>query len=220
MLTVGSLFAGIGGFDRGLEDTGGFKTKWQCEIEAFPRSVLETHWPGIPKFEDIRDCHGVDYIKQQPLKKLTNEQAIECVRMYESGLSLQPIAEYFDVSRQGMWDLLRRRTTMRPQKRYKEENHFWRGGETADDHAHNLVETAIAQGVLTRRNSCEACGATGVHANGASTIQAHHDDYNKPLVVRWLCQKCHFSWHQNNTAIRKEVLQELPQVDVIVAGVP
>ena len=32
-------------------------------------------------------------------------------------------------------------------------------------------------------------------------IQAHHCDYNKPLEVMWLCQKCHHEWHKNNKAV-------------------
>lgn len=53
-LRVLSLFAGIGGFDLGLERTGGFKTVAFCEIDPFCRKVLEKHWPGVPCYEDVR----------------------------------------------------------------------------------------------------------------------------------------------------------------------
>ncbi len=53
-LTVGSLFSGIGGFELGLERTGGFKTAWQCEINPFCLKVLEKHWPNVKRFTDIK----------------------------------------------------------------------------------------------------------------------------------------------------------------------
>ena len=31
-------------------------------------------------------------------------------------------------------------------------------------------------------------------------FRSHHDDYNLPLVLRWLCPLHHRQWHQNNTA--------------------
>jgi DNA (cytosine-5)-methyltransferase 1 len=49
-----SLFAGIGGFDLGLERTGGFKTVAFCEIDPFCRKVLAKHWPSVPCYEDVR----------------------------------------------------------------------------------------------------------------------------------------------------------------------
>lgn len=54
MLTVGSLFAGIGGFDLGLERTGGFKTVWQIENDPYCTSVLERHWPNVRRYGDIK----------------------------------------------------------------------------------------------------------------------------------------------------------------------
>lgn len=49
-----SLFAGIGGFDLGLERTGGFKTVAFCEIDPFCQRVLTKHWPEVPCYDDVR----------------------------------------------------------------------------------------------------------------------------------------------------------------------
>jgi transposase-like protein len=140
------------------------------------------------------------------LKNLTPGQVAEAVQMYESGLSCGSIALRYGVSRQAMHDLLKRRTTMRPRERYGRDNHFYRGGERADQEAHNLVETALEQGVLVRPDACEECGRGGWFADGRTAIQAHHDDYNKPLDVRWLCQPCHHTWHASNTARVRQLM--------------
>lgn len=55
--------------------------------------------------------------------------------------------------------------------------------------AHIAVGNALRDGHLTRR-PCEVCGASA---------QAHHDDYSKPLDVRWLCATHHTEWHKHNT---------------------
>ena len=53
MLTIGSLFSGIGGLELGLERTGGFKTIWQCEVDDYASAVLRKHWPGVPNLGNI-----------------------------------------------------------------------------------------------------------------------------------------------------------------------
>lgn len=54
MLTVGSLFSGIGGLELGLERTGGFQTEWQVEINGYCQQVLAKHWPDVTRYGDIR----------------------------------------------------------------------------------------------------------------------------------------------------------------------
>ena len=63
----------------------------------------------------------------------------------------------------------------------------WRQADRRRSKAHNAVARAIKSGEL-QRCSCEQCG------NEKSV--AHHDDYDKPLQVRWLCQICHMRLHK------------------------
>ncbi len=53
MLTVGSLFSGIGGFDLGLERAG-MRVIWQSETDPYASAVLKKHWPDVPNHGDIR----------------------------------------------------------------------------------------------------------------------------------------------------------------------
>lgn len=57
MLTVGSLFAGIGGFDLGFERAG-METSWQVELDPYCRAVLAKHFPRAERYADVREVHG------------------------------------------------------------------------------------------------------------------------------------------------------------------
>lgn len=53
-MTFGSLFAGIGGMDLGLERAG-MKCKWQVEIDPFCQKVLAKHWSEVKRYGDIKE---------------------------------------------------------------------------------------------------------------------------------------------------------------------
>jgi DNA (cytosine-5)-methyltransferase 1 len=55
-MTVGSLFAGIGGFDLGFKRAG-YDVRWQVEIDDYCTAVLEKHWPTVRRHRDVRTFH-------------------------------------------------------------------------------------------------------------------------------------------------------------------
>lgn len=57
MLTVGSLFTGIGGIDLGLERTGYFRTIWMAEIDNYASKVLAKHWPDVPNLGNVKEIN-------------------------------------------------------------------------------------------------------------------------------------------------------------------
>lgn len=54
---------------------------------------------------------------------------------------------------------------------------------------HAIVFAAITNGVLRRPRRCQVCGRY-------MRARAHHDDYSRPLAVRWLCQRCHMALYR------------------------
>lgn len=52
--TIGSLFAGIGGFDLGFERAG-FTTRWQVEINPVCKAVLTDRFPHARQYDDVRE---------------------------------------------------------------------------------------------------------------------------------------------------------------------
>ena len=62
----------------------------------------------------------------------------------------------------------------------------WRMRNKTKSAAHQIVKYAIETDKL-KKGKCEVCNSP--------KVVAHHDDYTKPLSVRWLCQKHHIEIH-------------------------
>lgn len=228
----GSLFSGIGGFDLAAESVG-WENIFSVEKDLYCNFVLKKNFPKTKRYFDIRKF-TIDKSANALYSNFTFEQweifdmAAKrkeydgAVKMYESGLSIADCADYFKISRQAMWMVLKRRNvSFRDNKIYGEDNHFFRGSSD-DDYAQNVVEKAVKKGILIPL-PCEVCGESKKMSDGRRDVQAHHPDYNFPLNVIWLCQKHHFEWHKNNNAIpRKEVMPDEVSrtIDVVSGGFP
>jgi DNA (cytosine-5)-methyltransferase 1 len=61
-----SLFSGVGGFDLGLE-VAGMKTIYQCEWDKHAISILNNHWPHVPKWGDISTLTAQEILRHGQL---------------------------------------------------------------------------------------------------------------------------------------------------------
>jgi len=62
----------------------------------------------------------------------------------------------------------------------------WAARNPEKRHAEITLNNAVRDGKV-QRQPCEVCG---------NKAQAHHDDYSKPLDVRWFCHKHHAELHR------------------------
>jgi ribosomal protein S27AE len=68
----------------------------------------------------------------------------------------------------------------------------WSANNLIKRSASYIVKNAVRDKRLIKSKTCESCGDEHYRIHG------HHDDYNYPMIVRWLCPKCHNKWHKEN----------------------
>jgi len=231
----GSLFSGIGGAELAAE-WAGWDNVFHCEINPFGRKVLDYYWPNAISYSDIHNvtvdnygnllylCENGD-IKMGAKKLSKYDNAIQ---LYESGMSIGECAEFYEISRQAMHKILiRRNCEFRSQKKHGKENHFYRGSMPDNSkkiRVQHLTDKAIKKGVLIQPVKCSICDGIQEFKDGRNGIQAHHSDYDKPLDVIWMCQKCHHKWHSKNKAINQYDTEKEKEptgaIDVLSGGFP
>lgn len=96
--------------------------------------------------------------------------------------------KYTEENREAIYDY-NRKWVRKNRDKTRAQTRKWRA---TTNNASSKVENAI-QARKIHKQPCEVCGEI--------KAEAHHDDYNKPLEVRWLCRKHHSEWHKNNKPI-------------------
>ena len=166
-MNFGSLFAGIGGIDLGLERAG-MACKWQVENNEFCNKILNKHWPDVPKYGDIRDV---------------GKETLETVDLIAGGFPCQP----FSVAgkRRGteddrhLWpEMLRVISELKP---------TWVLGENVPGIINIFLDQAIsdleAEGYICEAFVLPACAFDAPHRRDRLFIIAHSNQYSESNVT-------------------------------------
>ncbi|HEY1119916.1 MAG TPA: DNA cytosine methyltransferase [Acidimicrobiales bacterium] len=104
-MRIGSLFAGIGGLELGLERAGVGHTVWQVEKDDYCRRVLSRHWPDAVRYEDVTT---VDWSTVEPVEVLCGGFPCQDISLAGKGAGLAG-------ERSGLWrEYLRAIRALRP----------------------------------------------------------------------------------------------------------
>jgi hypothetical protein len=111
----------------------------------------------------------------------------------------EDITENISKRRQDLNWVLRERSRCRNKtKRYRqlglakvyiEPKRKWAKQNKHKRKAQYLARKALLRGDIERKTSCEKCNNDNVK------LSMHHPDYNFPLIIIWLCSKCHGQEH-------------------------
>lgn len=145
--------------------------------------VLECKSCGKRKYEDhfyaSNRSHCKECVKERERQRRLDN--IEYVREYDRKRGLLPH---------------RKEGVKARAHRYRRPPKIWRSKHPEKYAAHISVGNALKCGRLENPAKCERCARD-------YGIQAHHDDYSKPLDVRWLCTHCHGERHRELNAIKR-----------------
>lgn len=140
--------------------------------------------------EDFYSCNKVSckecHKKRTVLWQKNNPQKFkECVTKQIAKRRVSPTYRKKQAEYYRKWYKIKGRKRT---KRDRELINLWRKLNPEKCRARSLVYVALKSGKLKKPKHCSNCGLE-------RKLLAHHDDYEFPLKIRWLCYSCHQKLH-------------------------
>lgn len=85
-------------------------------------------------------------------------------------------------------DILKKENDRRKTDEWRKHNNEYQKKHRKTRDARQILRRAVAKGEIIKKLECKWCDSN-------LNIEAHHEDYSKPLEVIWLCRKCHKNKH-------------------------
>jgi len=169
-VTVGDCFAGIGGMSLGLERAG-MTIRWQVEVDPYARTVLERHWPHVPRRGDIRLIEPGDL---EPVDLVVG--GFPCVDL--SNAATNGPRRGLAGRRSGLWrDMARLVEGLQPRWVLCENTDAWRRWVPA-------VRADLARlGYASLPVVVSAAAVGAPHARPRAFVAAHADGEGEPLLA-------------------------------------
>lgn len=155
---------------------------WSSEERKAALSIGETHYfTGIP-------CMRGHLSKRLAI----NSRCVECHRIMggqwlrDNPEKTSEASAKWRVQNVDKRRVLKSKWDEKNKDRIYARNAEWQRNHPIEHSAHNKVYRAKKAGRL-KPMPCERCSSNDAHA--------HHEDYLKPMDIKWLCPSCHVTRH-------------------------
>ena len=116
-------------------------------------------------------------------------------------MSIKEIQRRYQHSEKGQAAQIAYRCSAKGQRAARVRLKKWKARYPIRTSSHQKVYYALKVGKIVKSITCDECGSF-------ERMCGHHDDYNKPLEVRWLCQQCHTDWHSANEPMNGDIYEQ------------
>lgn len=144
--------------------------------------------PDTPLFQPCKTC-GIEKAIEEFWRGF--KHCIECQSRKQRLYSYSPKARETLRKRVARWRAKNKERDREIARAYEERH-------PEKTEARKLLSAAVRRGEIVKPEECEGCGQT-------KRLQAHHEDYSKPLVVQWLCSLCHGMQHRKDEDVRDKL---------------